>query len=341
MVFSLLLCLLIPSGNGFLTPSVPSSPFLSPSFGGTPLSPSCRSRSRTRTRARTPVSLLAWSEPEYGECTVLSRASGSGNGSLSVVKVDVGERGVREFKVPGQYVMCKSLEGGEGEKAGFYAISSPPGNVGDAVDGNGDGDGNLDASPIDASPIDASPSSSGTTLEFLIKDAPEYISPGQKIKMSPPMGSGFPVSDKLLSLSNDFPTQDVLMFACGSGVAPIRSVIESGILTGEKRNLSLFVGVREISDLAYSDRFADWKVKYGLTNIIVCVSRGEEGLELGEGVDAECYSGYVQNALEEMGAVVVPRNTGVLLCGMKGMVEAVSDICVKKGVTKDRCLTNF
>ena len=71
------------------------------------------------------------------------------------------------------------------------------------------------------------------------------------------------------------------------------------------------------------------------------MSGGEEGYQLEEGVDAECVSGYVTNACEELGAVRVPRNTGVILCGMKGMVDSVTDMVQKKGVTADRCLTNF
>ena len=51
-------------------------------------------------------------------------------------------------------------------------------------------------------------------------------------------------------------------------------------------------------------------------------------------------SGYVQNALEEDG-VPIPRNSGALLCGMKGMAESVKDILLKADVFEGRILTNF
>ena len=51
-------------------------------------------------------------------------------------------------------------------------------------------------------------------------------------------------------------------------------------------------------------------------------------------------SGYVQNCLEEDG-VPIPRNSGALLCGTKGMAESVKDVLTKAGVFEGRVLTNF
>ena len=45
-------------------------------------------------------------------------------------------------------------------------------------------------------------------------------------------------------------------------------------------------------------------------------------------------------ALEEDG-VDIPRNSGALLCGMKGMTESVKDILTKAGVFEGRVLFNF
>ena len=39
--------------------------------------------------------------------------------------------------------------------------------------------------------------------------------------------------------------------------------------------------------------------------------------------------------------VPVPRNTGALLCGMKGMVESVTEILTKAGTFEGRILANF
>jgi len=51
-------------------------------------------------------------------------------------------------------------------------------------------------------------------------------------------------------------------------------------------------------------------------------------------------SGYVQTALEEDG-VAMPRNTGALMCGMKGMAESVKELLMASGMFEGRILTNF
>lgn len=70
------------------------------------------------------------------------------------------------------------------------------------------------------------------------------------------MGSGFPMKENIEGFKYDFPTQNVLLFAAGSGIAPIRSAIESGqlgIATGGTggRTARLYYGVRSIDDVPY------------------------------------------------------------------------------------------
>src|SRR5262249_7557867 len=95
-----------------------------------------------------------------------------------------------EHRHPGQYGVL-SL-GGVGQ--GFFAIASPP-----------DGHPNL--------------------LEFLIKDgsaladALRHAPLGSSIRISKPMGTGFPLAEAL--------GRNVILVATGSGISPIRSVIET------------------------------------------------------------------------------------------------------------------
>lgn len=46
-------------------------------------------------------------------------------------------------------------------------------------------------------------------------------------------------------------------------------------------------------------------------------------------------------ALFFISSVPIPRNSGALLCGMKGMAESVTDILSRAGVFEGRILTNF
>jgi len=181
--------------------------------------------------------------------------------------------------------------------------------------------------------IASSPDPENARFEFLIKknDDNAWVTDGS-IKISQVMGKGYPTKEELDGLQNDFPCQNVLLFAAGSGIAPIRAAIESGELkTGkDARSARLYYGVRTEEDLCFQDKFIEWEKK-GI-QVVPVLSRPSESWK--------GRTGYIQNALEEDG-VPVPRNSGVLLCGMKGMTEAVTEILTKAGVNSGRILTNF
>jgi NAD(P)H-flavin reductase len=127
------------------------------------------------------------------------------------------------------------------------------------------------------------------------------------------------------------------MLACGSGLAPIAAAIESGTLglkdTGynslSARLGRLYVGAKTEAHLPLKDRYEAW---------------GELGLEiipvLSQAPDSPYRKGYVQDALKEDG-VGVPRNTGVLMCGHRGMTEDAKEILLSAGVFEGRILLNF
>ena len=143
------------------------------------------------------------------------------------------------------------------------------------------------------------------------------------------------MAENLEGFKYDFPTQNVLLFATGSGIAPIRAAMESGQLnvagssTGG-RTARLYYGVQNPDELCFVDQFGAWE-QQGF-QIVPVLSQPP--------ADWEGRTGYVQAALEEDG-VPIPRNSGALLCGMKGMAESVKDILLKAGVFEGRVLTNF
>jgi NAD(P)H-flavin reductase len=140
--------------------------------------------------------------------------------------------------------------------------------------------------------------------------------------MSQVMGGGFPVADKL-----DDSVENVLLFAAGSGISPIRSVIESSVLDG--RNVHLYYGARTPNHLAYADKFDAWAAAgVKITPVISQPS--------GTGWDGA--TGYVQDVAKADG---VPEGCGILMCGMKGMAEAVKALASDSGVAEERVLTNF
>jgi NAD(P)H-flavin reductase len=247
---------------------------------------------------------MGWGpDPIWSASEIESVSMGNLSKESSKVTVAVSPETAKEFLIPGQYVQIRP---NEDTKPLFLAISSPP-------------------------------EAENPKFEFLIKktDDNTWISDKESaagsLEISQVLGGGFPVAEELDDLKYDFPTQNVLLFAAGSGIAPIRSAIESGNLkTSGARTARLYYGVRSEEELCFVDRFPLWE-KAGV-EVVPVLSQPSESWR--------GRTGYVQNALEEDG-VPIPRNTGALMCGMKGMTEAVTDVLTKAGVFEGRILTNF
>jgi NAD(P)H-flavin reductase len=188
--------------------------------------------------------------------------------------------------------------------------------------------------------IASGPDAENASFQFLVKktDGNEWftgIAPGTSVEISQVLGGGFSLEENLDSLKYDFPTQNVLLFAAGSGLAPIMAAIESDQLKVKAedggRSCRLYYGERTADDLCCVEKFPAWEAAG--YEIVPVLSQPDDTKWNGR-------SGYVQNALEEDG-IAIPRNSGALLCGMKGMTESVKDSLTKAGVFEGRVLFNF
>ena len=248
---------------------------------------------------------MGWGpDPIWSDEEIESIQIGNLSKESSKVTVTVSPETAGDFKIPGQYVQVRA---GEEGKPLFLAIASPP-------------------------------DAENARFEFLIKktDDNTWITNKDEastgIQVSQVLGGGFPMKENLDSVTKyDFPCQNILLFASGSGIAPIASAIESGQLqTGGARTARLYYGVRTETDLCFVDKFPLWE-RSGV-EVVPVLSQPSDSWR--------GRTGYVQNALEEDG-VPIPRNTGALMCGMKGMTESVRDVLTKAGVFDGRILTNF
>jgi len=205
-----------------------------------------------------------------------------------------------DFTIPGQYLQIK--EPGA-EKAGIFAIASAPGKEG--------------------------------AFEFLIKEQPPSDwSPGTgwltsapvgtELEMSQVMGPGFKCTDGALE-----GVTDVMLFAVGSGISPVRSVIESGVLEG--KSVSLYYGAQTPEQMAYTDKFDAWE-KLGC-KVTAVISKPE-------GTEWKGATGYVQDVAKAAG-VPKPDSTVMLICGMKGMAEGVKALAADVGVAEENVRANF
>lgn len=260
---------------------------------------------------------MGWGpEPEWSPASILSTTTASSSGKFVSVSVEVPSSVLEEYKVPGQYVQVKQTSTTDANaKPLFLAIASPPlADVGGV-----------------------------TNIEFLVKktDNNAWITDakeGTSIDISQVMGKGFPIQEECEGYKYDFPLQNCLMFANGSGIAPIRAAIESGQLKIAKpgmggRTARLYFGCSTPADMPYISKFKEWEANG--VEVVPVISQPEncQGQWTGR-------TGYVQTCLEEDG-VPIPRNTGALLCGVKGMAESVKALLTKAGVFEGRVMTNF
>lgn len=173
-------------------------------------------------------------DQEWNVCTVVSNKQEAEG--LRLIDLEVGEDLTSKYVNPGQYVKLKVGDA----KPSFFAIASPP--------------------------------APGNSLSFLIKESPnnDFIlnaKAGDKLDMSAPMGNGFKIEEYFDEYQADFPTNSLLLFACGSGLAPIAAAIGSNKLglkgatfrTLFTRKGVLYIGARTPSHLPFKSSYAAWE----------------------------------------------------------------------------------
>jgi NAD(P)H-flavin reductase len=156
-------------------------------------------------------------------------------------------------------------------------------------------------------------------LELLVRtgaggaaDAIAGLAPGARLLGAEPAGPGFPV-DQLVG-------RDVVLAAAGSGIAPIRAVIQHVCADrGQYGRVTLYWGVLSDAHVPYADELATW-LAAGIDTQLV-TGRAPEG-EPGR---------RVQDVLA--GASLDPVVTSALLCGMRPMVEAVREVLLGHGIS--------
>jgi NAD(P)H-flavin reductase len=199
---------------------------------------------------------------------------------------------VGHHRTPGQYVRLSLPELGEG----VFAIASAP-------------------EPL------------GTRWEFLLKGSSPLsdrliaLSPGERVHSTLPAGRGFP-----LPLARG---RGVLLFATGSGISPIRSVIES--IRQERAaygRVTLFFGARTPRAFAYEGEVRHWEE----ADIRVVRTVSQPGASGWQGL-----TGYVQAHLSEEPV----EDSVAFLCGQSSMVQGVIEALRSRGLPREDIHLNY
>lgn len=232
---------------------------------------------------------ICYAEADWSKVKVIETSVAASG--LQRLVLDIGE-GAKGHQKGGQFLQLKVGE----SKPGFYAIASPP-------DSNNEG------------VVELLVKKQGETAELLCSQ-----SVGAEVQASPVQGKGFPVERVP---PEQFPT--LLIFATGSGISPIRSLIESDALQAKQRkDVRLYYGTFNPDRTAYKESFAQWEA----AGIKVIMVYSDDEL------------GYIQDAFEKDG-LENPSQSCAVLVGQKEMCLAVTDMLTAKGVDRNHILLNF
>jgi NAD(P)H-flavin reductase len=178
----------------------------------------------------------------------------------------------------------------------------------------------------------ASAPSTGGTADLLVKRggriADEVVAsavPGRTLDLSAPFGKGFPLVDAA--------GRDVLLFAAGSGIAPIRALLQHVVARRDDyRRVTLFYGQRRGADFAYRAEHLDWE-RHGV-RVVLCPSNADEAWPGVRGRVQEVARALLLGGVD-------PAGSEAYVCGMTAMVNDVKATLKDAGVPPERVHLNF
>jgi NAD(P)H-flavin reductase len=172
----------------------------------------------------------------------------------------------------------------------------------------------------------------GATAELLLKRGGRVSdalvaagAPGAAIELTRPFGEGFPLAEA--------EGRDVLLFAAGSAIAPIRSLVQH-LMSHRNRfgRVTLFYGQRHGAEFAYRAEHLDWE-RRGI-RVVLCPSAEDDAWQGVRGRVQE-----VARSLAFGGAS--PGESVAFVSGMTAMVDDVRRTLAAAGVPPDRVRANF
>lgn len=136
---------------------------------------------------------------------------------------------------------------------------------------------------------------------------------GQSAQITAPTGRGFPLDAAK--------GRDVHFFAVGSALAPIRAAIVTMLRTPDAYGaMSLYVGAHTEADFPFADDLAAWQAA---------------GIDVQKSISKP----WVQTRFTERG--IDASAAAAFVCGMRPMMDAVSEALVAAGMPADRIGRNW
>lgn len=213
--------------------------------------------------------------------------------TMRAIRLDLGALAGAHTR-PGQVVKLHAA----GHKPGYFAIANAP---------RGDGAAELllkRGSPLADAVIAAA-------------DADALVD------ASAPFGEGFPIETAR--------GRDVLLFAAGSGITPVRALMQWLLAQRCHGKLALYYGQRSDRDFAYVREHDRWRADG--VHLVLCASQPTPSWTGARG--------YVQTVADELRLhEVATENAVAFLCGMRPMVDEVRRVLQQYGLPPERVFLN-
>lgn len=172
----------------------------------------------------------------------------------------------------------------------------------------------------------------GATADLLLKRGGRVADaaiaaarPHASLELTRPFGNGFPVEDA--------EGRDVLLFAAGSAIGPIRALVQH-LATHRNRfgRITLFYGQRHGAEFAYRAEHLDWE-RRGV-RVVLCPSREDDAWK--------GLRGRVQEVARSLAFGGAPPGDAVaFVAGMTAMLDDVRRTLAGAGIPPGRVHANF
>jgi len=246
---------------------------------------------------------------------IISSRPACPSGKSTLIEIQVNAKMRQEYTTPGQFIQLRPNNDDATIDPIFLAMASAP----TASSGSDE---------------------STETFQFLVKMSPrlpwlpESLVEGSTVQISPVIGSGFPLHKLPAATNDDLSSFSIVLAAAGTGIAPLKACIESGLLPASPSTI-LYYGEWTHEDLCFTDVYDTWKHEYGV-HVEPALSRTPDS------------QGYIQEILssktsDDDGNHQHPSSppAWAILCGMDDMVESCTQVLKEKGVPEDHILLNL
>jgi ferredoxin-NADP reductase len=162
----------------------------------------------------------------------------------------------------------------------------------------------------------------GERLELAVTRVPG--GPASNALHALPSGARLEASTPCGYLTRSDPAEPTLWVGTGSGLAPLRAMLQEELSRADGPRVGLLFGCRTSRDILWADELEAWGRHHPRFQSFVTLSRAE-GAWKGR-------RGYVQAHLAEALAAVRPSR--VFICGLSGMTTSVEDALLAAGFPK-------